>query len=123
MKVIIYLLSIACIACSAYFNLYPRQAVSGMKRMFQTYRLQYLAAIPAVVAVLFLISAPAARCPWPFWIVGILAAAEALVAFINPQKIYTRMLDWSFEKPSDQAYKLLGILGVIFGTLLLTLAW
>jgi uncharacterized membrane protein HdeD (DUF308 family) len=122
MKVVIYLLGITCIAYCTYFNLYTRQAANALKSMFQTYRLQYLAAIPGVFAVLFLISAPAAKCPWPFWIIGILAAVEAIVAYANPQKIYSRMLDWLFENVSDQAYKFLAIIGIIFGTLILTLA-
>ena len=122
MKGIIYLLGFTCIAYCTYFNLYTRQAVNALKSMFQTYQLKYWAAIPAVVAILFLISAPAAKCPWLFWIVGILAAIEAIVAFINPQKIYSRMLDWLFENVSDQAYKFFAIVGVIFGTLILTLA-
>ena len=121
MKVIIYLLGITCIAYCTYFNLYTRQAANALKNMFQSYQLKYLAAIPAVVAVLFLIAAPAAECPWPFWIVGILAAIEAIVALINPQKIYSRMLDWLFENVTEQAYKFFGIIGVIFGTLILTL--
>ena len=122
MKVVIYLLGLSCIAYCTYFNLYTRQAADSLKKMFQSYQLRYLAAMPAVVAVLFLISAPAAKCPWPFWIVGILAAIEAVVAFINPQKIYSRMLDWLFENTSDQAYRLFAIIGVIFGTLIMTLA-
>lgn len=122
MKVVIYLLGLSCIAYCTYFNLYTRQAADALKRMFQSYQLQYLAAIPAAVAVLFLIAAPAAECPWPFWIVGILSAVEAVIAFINPQKIYSRMLDWFFENTSDQAYRVFAILGVIFGTLIMTLA-
>ena len=51
-----------------------------------------------------------------------LAVIEAIVAFINPQKIYSRMLDWLFENVSDQAYKVFAIIGIIFGTLILTLA-
>ena len=121
MKVVIYLLGFACIAYCTYFNLYTRQAVNALKNMFQSYQLKYLAAIPAVLAVLFLISAPAAKCPLPFWIIGILAAVEAIIAFINPQKIYSRMLDWLFENVSDQAYKFFAIIGIIFGTLILTL--
>jgi hypothetical protein len=121
MKVVIYLLGISCIVYCTYFNLYTRKAANALKSMFQSYQLTYLAAVPALVAVLFLISAPAATCPWPFWIVGILAAIEAMVAFINPQQIYSRMLDWLFENVSDQAYKFFSIMGIIFGTLILTL--
>lgn len=122
MKVIIYLLGLSCIGYCSYFNLYTRHAADSLRKMFQSYQLRYLAAIPAVIAVLFLIAAPAAVCPWPFWIVGILAATEAVVAFINPQKIYSRMLDWLFENTSEQAYKALAIIGIIFGTLIMTLA-
>ena len=122
MKVVIYLLGLSCIAYSTYVNLYTRQAAEALKNMVQSYRLQYLAVIPAVVAVLFLISAPAAECPWPFWIVGLLSAIEAIVAFTNPRRIYTNMLDWLFENVSDQAYRMVAISGVIFGTLIMTLA-
>lgn len=122
MKIIVYLLGFACIAYCTYFNLYTRQAANALKNMFHSYQLKYLAGMPAVVAVLFLISAPATECPWAFWIVGVLAAIEAIVAFINPQKIYSKMLDWLFENVSDQAYKLFSIIGIIFGTLILTLA-
>jgi hypothetical protein len=122
MNVVIYLLGFACIAYCTYFNLYTPQATNALKRMFQTYQLKYLAAIPAVVALLFLISAPAAECPWPFWIVGILAAIEAAIVFLNPQKIYSRTVDWLFENVSDKAYKFFAIIGIIFGTLILTLA-
>jgi hypothetical protein len=121
MKVVIYLLGLGLVGYCTYFNLYTRQSVDSLKSMYQSYPLRYLAAIPAVFAVLFLISAPASKCPWPFWIVGVLAAIEAVVAFLNPRNIYRRMLDWFFEKVSDQAYKIFAIIGIIFGTLLLTL--
>lgn len=122
MEVVIYLLGFTCIAYCTYFNLYTRQAVKALKSMSQNYQLKYLAAIPAIVAVLFLISAPASKCPWPFWIVGILALIEAGLAYINPQNIYSRMLDWLFENVSDRAYQIFAIIGIIFGTLILTLA-
>ena len=56
MEVVIYLLGFACIAYCTYFNLYTRHAINALKSMFQTYQLKYLAAIPAVVAVLFFFS-------------------------------------------------------------------
>ena len=122
MKIVIYLLGLGIIGYCSYLNLYTRQAVDSLKKMFQTYQLRYLAAIPALVAVLFLISAPTAKCPYPFWIVGVLAAIEAVVAFTNPQNIYSRMVDWFFKKVSDQFHRVSAIAGIIFGTLILTLA-
>ena len=121
MDTIVYLLGIALIAYCTYSNLYTRHAVTALQKMFQTYQLKYLAAFPAVIAVLCLISAPALTCPWPFWIIGIAAAIEAIVAYLDPQKIYSRMLDWFYANVSDQAYRFFSILGIIFGTLILTL--
>jgi len=122
MEIIVYLLGISCITYCTYFNLYPRHAAKALESMFQNYPLKYLAVLPAVVAVLFLISAPVTECPWPFVIIGFIAAIEAVVAFNNPQKIYTRMLDWLFDNVSDQAYRVFSILGIILGTWILTLA-
>ena len=121
MKIVVYLLGIGLIAYCTYFNLYTRHAVNALKGVFQNYQLRYLAAIPAVVALLFLFSTPVVKCPWPFWIIGVVAALEAIVAFLNPQKIYSRMLEWLFENVSYQAYRFFGILGIILGTLMLTL--
>ena len=121
MKAIVYFLGFGLIAYCTYFNLYTRHAADSLKRMFQNYQLKYLSIIPAVAAVLFLIAAPAVKCSWPFWIIGILAAIEAIVAFLNPRGIYSRILEWLFKNVSDQAYRLLSIVGIIFGTLILTL--
>lgn len=120
MKVIVYLLGFGCIACCSCLILFTRETVNGFKGMFQTYQLRYLSAIPALFAVLFLVSAPAVKYPWIFWIIGVLSVIEALVAFFNPQKIYSRMLDWYFGNASDQTHRLFGIIGVIFGTVILT---
>jgi hypothetical protein len=122
MKAVIYLLGLGLIAYCTYFNLYTRQAASSLERLFQTYQLKYLAAIPALFAILFILSATAAQCPWPFWIVGILAAIEAVIAYTNPKEIYSKTLDWLFENVTDQAYKIVSLIGIIFGTLILTLA-
>ena len=89
--------------------------------MVETYQLRFLAFFSALLAVPFLIAAAALRFPGVFWVVGTLSAAEALVAFINPKQIYSQMLEWYFGQVSDQANRFFGIIGVIFGTLVL--AW
>ena len=121
MDTIAYLLGFALIVYCTYANLYTRQAVTAIQKMYQAFQLKYLAAFPAVVAALCLISAPALACPWLFWIIGVAAAIEAVVAFLNPWQIYSRMLDWFFENVSDQAYRFFSILGIILGTLMLTM--
>ncbi len=120
MKAIVYLLGFGHIAASTCLVLYTRETVDWIKGLFKAYHLKYLSAIPAVFGLLFLISASATTYPWVFRIIGVLAFAESAVAFIDPQKIYSRMLDWYFEKVADQTNRLFGIIGIIFGTVLLT---
>lgn len=120
MKVIVYLLGFLHIAACTCLILYTKESVDWFKNLFQNYQLKYLSVIPAVFGLLFLISASVTAFPWVFRIIGLLAIVEAVVAFTNPQKIYSRMLDWYFENVSDQTNRLFGIIGIIFGTVILT---
>ena len=120
MKIIVYLLGFGHIALCACLILYTRESLNVLKGMFSTYPLKQLSAIPAGYALLFLISASATAQPWVFRIIGLLAAVEAVVAFINPQKIYSQMLEWYFGNVSAQVNRLFGIIGIIFGTVILT---
>lgn len=120
MKVIIYLLGFGHIAISTFLILYTRETVAAIQGLFQTYQLRYLSAIPTVFGLLFLISASATTYPWVFRIVGLLAICKAVVAFTNPQKLYSRMLDGYFGNISDQTQRFFGIIGIVFGTVILT---
>ena len=122
MKVIVYLLGIGHIAVCSCLILYTKETIDMLKGLFRTYQLRYLAAYPVVIGLLFLISATATCYPLIFWIIGIVALGEAVMAFTDPQKIYSRMLDWYFDKVSVRTNQLFGITGVIFGTLVLTWA-
>jgi uncharacterized protein YjeT (DUF2065 family) len=120
MKVIVYLLGFGHIVLCTFLILYTRESIDTLKGIFRNYKLKYLSTIPAVYALLFLISASTTTHPWVFRIVGLLAICEAVVAFTNPQKIYTRMLDWYFGNVSDQTNRLFGMIGIVFGTVILT---
>jgi hypothetical protein len=120
MKAIVYLLGFGHIAICSCWVLYTRETVDTLKGWFQTYPLKYLSAIPAVFGFLFLVSASATAHPWVFRIIALLAFCEAVLAFTDPKKIYSRMLDWYFENVSDQTNRLFGVIGIIFGTAILT---
>jgi uncharacterized protein YjeT (DUF2065 family) len=120
MDVIVYLLGFGHIAASVCLILYTKESIDWLKDLFSTHRLKYLSAFPALVGLLFLISASATVYPWVFLIIGLLAMGEAVVAFTNPHNIYRRMLDWYFGSVSDQTNRLFGIIGVVFGTAILT---
>lgn len=120
MKGIVYLLGLTCIASCTVLILYTQETVNAFKNLFRTYPLKYLAAIPAVFALLFLIAASATTHPWVLRIIGLLAVCEAVLAFTNPHGIYSKLLDWYFGEVSDAAQRLFGIMGIIFGTVILT---
>ena len=120
MKVIVYLLGFSCIAMCSFLILYTRESVNALKKLFDSYELRYLSIIPAVMGLLFLFSASATGYPWVFRIIAVIAFAEAVLAIVNPNKIYSRILDWYFGNLSDQTQRLFGIIGIIFGTVILT---
>ena len=120
MKAIVYLLGFGHIAIGSYLILYTRETVNVLKSLSQTYQLKYLSAIPAVFGLLFLISSAGTIHPWVLTIIGLLAVGKAVLAFTDPQKIYCRMLDWYFENVSDQTQRFFGIIGIVFGTAILT---
>ena len=120
MKVIVYLLGFGHIAICSCLILYTKETVATLNGWFQTYPLKYLSAIPAMFGLLFLVSASSTTHPWVFRIIALLALCEAVVAFADPKKIYSRMVDWWIGNVSDQTNRLFGIIGIIFGTVILT---
>lgn len=115
MKVIVYLLGIGYIAIGSCLILYTRSTVYALKDLFLKYPLKYVAVLYAIFGFLFLISASAITYPWIFRIIGVIAIVEAILAYTNPQAIFTRILDWYFGL-SDQAQRLIGIVSIILGT-------
>lgn len=105
---------------SSLYILYTRETISTFKRFIDRCELRYLAAIPAIVGLLFLASANATIYPWVFRIIAVIAFAKAVLALANPNDIYNKMAKWYMDSLSDRTNRLLGIIGVIFGTVILT---
>jgi hypothetical protein len=120
MTIIVYLLAVWLIAIGSCLILYTRATVDAFKALCDKAPLRFIAVIQALFGLLFLISASAVTYPWIFRIFGLLAIAEAALAFFNPNRIYSQMLDWYFAKVSDQAQRLFGIIGIILGTAILS---
>jgi uncharacterized protein YjeT (DUF2065 family) len=115
MKFIVYFLGLVYIAIGSFSILYTREYLKALKKIIQEIPLKVLSAFPAVFGILFFISASATTFPWFFRIIGIVAFIEAVVVFINPHNLYTRLLDWYFNL-SIQTQRLFGIISIIFGT-------
>jgi uncharacterized protein YjeT (DUF2065 family) len=120
MKAIVYLLGLWHIALGTYLVLHTKETVNWLNGLFHTYQLKYLSVIPAAIALQFLVAAPATTHSWVFRIFGLLAAVEAAVAFANPKKIYSEMLEWYFTNVSGKTNRLFGMVCIVFGTVILT---
>lgn len=118
MKVIFYFLGVVYIAIGSICILYTKEYVDVLKKLIQEIPRKVLSAFPAVFGILFFISASATNFPWFFRVIGILAFVKAVVIFINPQNLYSRLLDWYFEL-TDQTQRLFGIISIIFGMVIL----
>lgn len=119
-KVIVYFLGFGYIAISSVLILYTRETVEVFKKIIQSYELKYLSVFPAIFGILFLAAAPATVYPWLFIVFALIAFCEAALAIADPKKLYSRFLDWYFGGVSDQTQRLFGIIGIIFGTAILT---
>jgi len=122
MSIIVYLIGLSYIAICSLLTLYPREFIDVLKNMFDKYPLKYLAGIPAAFAFLFLMCASATVYPAVFWIFGLLGLCKAILVFFNPNRIYSRLLDWYLGGLTDQTQRIFGITGIIFGTLIMTWA-
>ena len=118
-KAIVYFLGFGYIAISSVLILYTRETVEFFKNILQSYQLKYISILPAIFGILFLAAAPATVYPWLFIIFALIAFAEAALAIADPKKLYSRFLNWYFDV-SDQTQRLFGIIGIVFGTVILT---
>ncbi len=121
MEIIVYLIGLSYIAACSLLTLYPKEFVDVLKNVFEKYQLKHLAGIPAAFGLLFWICASATVYPAVFWLIGLIAFCEAILAFFNPNRIYSRLLDW-YLGLSDRTQQTLGIVGIVFGTLIVTWA-
>ena len=120
MKIIVYLLGVSYVTYCSYLILFTRETLDWLKGLLQKYDLKYLAAFTAAFGLLFLISSCATTHPWIFRLFGLIALCKAVVAFTDPHKIFSKMLDWYFDEAPDQIHHLISIMGIIFGTLMVT---
>ncbi len=120
MQVIVYPPGCGRIAVCACWIRSTRKAGDARKGWVRTYPFEYRPSIPARFGLLRLTVASSAGNPWAFWMIALPAFYSAVVAFTNQKKIYRRQLDWYIKRGSDQTNRLLGIIGIIFGTAILT---
>lgn len=116
MEWILYLISVIWIASGSSFILYTAEARETVRRLIEKSDSKLLAAIPLVVGVLLIVAGSASSHPWFLRLVGLLALIKGGLIIANPENIWSKLTDWYLNQLSDQAYRLIGIIGIILGT-------
>jgi uncharacterized protein YjeT (DUF2065 family) len=100
--------------------LYTNGTKNIVKSIFSDIDQKILSALPFIFGILFIFSASATRIPWLFRLIGLMAVVEGMVFFFISKDMYDKFMDWYLNSLSDQTYRLSGILGIIFGTAVLS---
>jgi len=119
MKIILYAFSLVYIAAGVCMILYTDETRNVFKGLVQM-GLKAMSVIAAAMGLLLILAASASHYPWVLRIIGLVALAEGVLLFINPQDIMGKIYDWFLEQSSEQTFRAMGIITVIFGTALIS---
>lgn len=116
----LYLISAIWIAYGSCAILYTTQTKSTAETFLSKVPPKFLAAIPFISGILFIIAAPASSHPWVIRIFGVIGLLKGIFIFVNPVNLYLKTMDWYLVSISDQSHRFVGIMSVILGTALLS---
>ncbi len=116
MTVILYLFSIAFLSAGCVLILYTTEYRRWFQHFVTNTPPKILAALPAGIGLLLIISAFGSRYPAVIIILGILALLKGALILLNPNQIFDQLKEWMFNRASDQTLRLFGIIAVVLGT-------
>ena len=120
MRWFLYAISLFYIAFGCCSILYTNETKNIVKSIFSNIDQKILSVLPFIFGILFIFSASTTRIPWLFRLIGLMAVIEGMVFIFISKEMYDKFMDWYLSSLSDQTYKLSGILGIIFGTAILS---
>ena len=120
MKWFLYAISLFYISIGCCSILYTDETKKFVRSIFIDLDQKILSALPFIFGILFIFSASATRIPWLIRLIGLMGIIEGVVFFLIPKDLYDKFMDWYLNSLSDQTYRLSGILGIIFGTAVLS---
>ena len=120
MKWFLYAFSLIGISIGCCSILYTTETRKFVRSFINSIDQKILSALPFIFGFLFILSAPATRIPWLFRAIGLMAVIEGVIFFLIPKDLYDKFMGWYLNYLSDQIYRLSGILGIIFGTAILS---
>ena len=120
MTVILYALSLIWIAAGSCAILYTPETRNFSKSVVFKNDPKILGALAAVGGVLLIVAASASSQPWFIRLLGLLALAKGALFILNPGDLWRKTSHWVIETLSDQAFRLVGIMSVILGTVMMS---
>jgi uncharacterized protein YjeT (DUF2065 family) len=116
MKWFLYLFSIVFLSTGSVLILYTTE----YRRWFQSFITstppKILAALPAGIGFLLIVSAFSSKYPAVIIILGIMGLLKGALALFNPSGSFDQIKAWLFNTASDQTLRLFGIIAVVIGT-------
>ena len=120
MKWFLSALSLICIAFGCWVILYTKETRNFVKTLFYKVDRKLLSAFEVIMGILLLFSATSTHHPWIIRLIGLLAIIEAGVIFLIPKNLYDELIHWYVNLASDNTYRLIGIISLVFGTVFLS---
>ena len=120
MKWFLYAISLSYISVGCCTILYTNETKNFLRRIVTDLDQKILSALPFILGILFIFSASATRIPWLIRLFGFMGVIKGVVSFLIPKDLYEKFMDWYLNALSDQTYRLSGIFGIIFGTVVLS---
>jgi uncharacterized protein YjeT (DUF2065 family) len=120
MKWVLYAISLFYISIGCCTILYTNEIQKFVRSIFSNIDQKILSALPFIFGILFILPASATRIPWLFRVIGLMVIIEGVVFFLISKTLYDKFMNWYLNSLSDQTYRLSGILGIIFGTAVLS---
>jgi uncharacterized protein YjeT (DUF2065 family) len=116
MKWFLYLFSLAFLSAGSILILYTAEYRRWFQNLITNTPPKILAALPAGIGFLLIVSAFSSKYPAVIIILGILALLKGALVLFNPSRAFDQLKDWLFNTAGDQTLRLFGIIAVVLGT-------
>jgi len=120
MTLILYVLSLIWITAGSCAILYTPETRNWSKNLVFKSDPKIMAALALIFGVLFLVAASASSQAWFIRLLGLAALVKGALFIFNPGDVWTKTTHWFLNAISDQAFRLVGIISVILGTVMMS---
>ena len=116
MKWILYVISLLWIILGVIHVLYSEKSQKILHHLMSESNPKLLAIIPLSIGILLCVAAFAAsQATWFIFILGLLGCLKASLLIFLPTKQTHKILEWWFNKASDQFIRFWGLILVVLG--------